>query len=303
MLDQGYISINTVISRIKLNPYVKEDFNKITAINLIGQCLKLINIKEVMQHSVELIDITNYKGEIPEGLKRIVQTSYSLNHNYTLSKNCSQDSCEYVTTPTNYKINIQNSGDCSSDNCCKIIVDRQFYERKSYMPVISILDGQERHQGFKPIYPSVNNFGLYLVNKDLNNQYSLSNNESYIVNPEFIETSFKKGQLLMSFLKTPTDDDGYPYIVNDELVLQACEKYYFYKTLSWKVYSGIDPNFSNLMLRTGTVKVMEEEFQTALMSLRGKAKFPNMEQQYMAYKNINTLLPNDNKFNSYYGYY
>lgn len=303
MLDQGYISINTVIARIKLNPYIKEDFNKITAINLIGQCLKLVNIKEVMQHAVELIDITNYKGEIPEGLKRIVQTSFNLNHDYTLKKSCKEDSCEYITTPTNYKVNIESTGDCANDNCCKIIVDRTFYERKSYMPVISILDGQEKHQGFKPIYPSVNNFGLYLVRKDLNNSFSLNNNESYIVNPEFIETSFKKGQLLMSFLKTPTDDDGYPYIVNDELVIQACEKYFFYKMLSWKVYSGIDPNFSNLMLRTNTVKVLEEEFQTAMMQLKSKAKFPNMEQQLMAYKNVNTLLPNDNKFNSYYGYY
>ena len=307
MLNQGYITVNTVLARLRLNPYIKESFNKITAINLIGQCLNIINVKEVMEKAVELVDIQDYKGEIPQGLKRIIQSAYTFNTNYGLSKKCGEDTCEYQTAITNYKVEIDSTGDCDSEKCCTIMVDRKFYERNSYMPVIGILDSQEKFQGFKPIYPSVNSFGLYLSRKDANNNYADNyadnGDESYIVTKEYIETSFKKGKLLIAYLKSPMDDEGYPYIINDELVIQCCEKYYLFKTLQWKVMSGIDVTFTNVMLRTNMIKSLEQDFEDALLQVKGKAKFPNKEQMFMAYKNINTLLPNDNKFNSFFGYF
>ena len=67
--------------------------------------------------------------------------------------------------------------------------------------------------------------------------------------------------------------------------------------------SGIDVTFTNVMLRTNMIKSLEQDFEDALLQVKGKAKFPNKEQMFMAYKNINTLLPNDNKFNSFFGYF
>lgn len=302
MLDNGYVSVNTVIARIKQNPYIKEDFNKITTINLIGQALRLMSIKEVLEHTIELIDIYDFKGDIPNGLKQIIQTGYRIGNEYTLNNQCGDTSCEYTLQPISSDTNtykITNVGDCANGNCNTIIIEKKFFERQSYMPSFNLMEGQDIKSKFKPIYPSANNFGLYVFNKTLSQNYSSDRTEAhaYVITDEFIETSFKHGQLLISFLRTPMDDDGYPLVPNDEFVLQCCEKYYYYKNIGWKVLSGIEPNLSNLYVK------LEQEFNDSLVRVKGKAKMPNKEQLQMGHKNINTLLPNDNKFNNYFGYF
>ena len=300
MIDNGYISINTVIARIKQNPYIKEDFNRITAINLIAQSLRLLNLKDVMEHAVELIDIYNYKGDIPEGLKRIVQTAYRLGRDLTLDKVCTNNCCEYGLGPneySNYSVNLTNH-DCKED-CNKIIIEKKFYERKSYLPVMNILDNYSASINFKPIYPSVNNFGLYSFDQSLNKGYDSSKyyEHSYIIDEYGFQTSFKDGQLLLSFLRSPLDDEGYPLIPNDEYVIQVCEKYYYYKNAYWKLLSGTDANAPKVYAK------LEEEFYMSMQMAKSKIKMPNREQLQLGYKSLNTLLPNENKFNSYFGYF
>ena len=295
MLDNGYISINTVISRLRLNPWVKEDFNRNTAINLIGQCMRLLNIKETLEHSVELIDIYNYKGYLPEGLKRIIQSAYRIGKDFKMDKMCNSDCCEYQLEPVNYKVNITNY-DCKED-CNKIIIEKKFYERNSYLPVIGILDGNISNS-FKPIYPSTNNFGLFMYNDKLHNSYKDGNKEhGYIVDEYGFQTSFKDGQLLISFLRTPLDDEGLPLIINDETVIQACEKYYYYKQMYWKMLSNSEPYIVNIYSK------IEQEYYESLAAAKAKAKMPSREQLQQGYKLMNTLIPNEDKFNSYFGYY
>lgn len=302
MLDNGYVSVNTVIARIKQNPYIKEDFNKITTINLIGQALRLMSIKEVLEHSIELIDIYNYKGDIPNGLKQIVQSGYRIGREFTLNNQCNATSCDYTLQPISSDTNtytITNAGDCVNGNCNTIVIQKKFYERTSYMPNVNLMDNHTIKSTFKPIYPSTNNFGLYVFSKNLNKNYNSDRTEehAYVVTEEFIETSFKHGQLIISFLKTPMDNEGYPLVPNDEFVLQCCEKYYYYKNIGWKLLSGIEPNLANLYVK------LEQEFNDSLARVKGKAKMPNREQLQLGHKNMNTLLPNDNKFNNYFGYF
>ena len=301
MLDNGYISINTVIARIRQNPYIKEDFNRITAINLIAQAIRLLNIKDIMEHAVELVNIQDYKGDIPEGLKRIVQTAFRLGKDFVMDKVCTNNCCEYnlntVNEYSNYSVDITNHT-CKED-CNKIIIEKKFYERKSYLPVMNVLDNYSAGINFKPIYPSVNNFGLYAFDKSLNRDYDSNKyyEHSYIIDEYGFQTSFKDGQLLLSFLRTPVDDEGLPLIVNDETVIQVCEKYYYYKTTYWKLLSGIEQNVGNIYTK------LEQEFYDALSMAKAKAKMPNKEQLQLGHKYLNTLIPNENKFNSYFGYF
>lgn len=302
MLDNGYISINTVISRLKQNPWLKEEFNRNTAINLIGQALRLINVKEIMEHAVELVDIYNYKGELPEGLKRIIQTVYRIGKDFQMEKLCKSDCCEYHLEPRNYKVNVTNY-DCN-ENCNKIIIEKKFYERQSYLPVIGILDNNIT-SGFKPIYPSVNNFGLFMMNNQLSKDYDSSKyyDHSYIIDEYGLQTSFKDGQLLLSFLRTPLDEEGLPLIPNDETVLQACEKYYYYKQSYWKLLSGADPDPRSSYAGANVYAKLEQEWNDALKAAKSKAKMPSREQLQQGHKLLNTLIPNENKFNSYFGYF
>lgn len=301
MIDNGYISINTVIARIKQNPYIKEDFNRITALNLIAQAMRLLNVKDIMEHAVELIDIYNYKGDIPEGLKRIVQTAFRLGKDFKMDTVCNNNCCEstlnVLNENSNYTVDITNHS-CKED-CNKIIIEKKFYERKSYLPVINILDNYSASVNFKPIYPSVNNFGLYAFDESLNRDYDSNkyNEHSYIIDEYGFRTSFKDGQLLVSFLRTPLDDDGYPLIVNDEYVIQVCEKYYYYKMAYWKLLSGTEPNIGSIYTK------LEQEFYDSLGAAKAKIKMPNKEQLQLGHKYMNTLLPNENKFNNYFGYY
>lgn len=301
MLDNGYISINTVIARIRQNPYIKEDFNRITAINLIAQAIRLLNIKDIMEHAVELVNIQDYKGDIPEGLKRIVQTAFRLGKDFVMDKVCTNNCCEYnlntVNEYSNYSVDITNHT-CKED-CNKIIIEKKFYERKSYLPVMNVLDNYSAGINFKPIYPSVNNFGLYAFDKSLNRDYDSNKyyEHSYIIDEYGFQTSFKDGQLLLSFLRTPLDDEGHPLIPNDEFIIQVCEKYYNYKNAYWKMISGIEPNIANIYAK------LEQEFYMSMDMAKAKAKMPNKEQLQLGHKYLNTLLPNENKFNSYFGYF
>lgn len=295
MVDIGYVSIKTMLARIRLNPYIRSEFNDRTAVQLIGQCLSLIHYKELLVNKAELITIEDYKGEYPVGLKRLYQVLYKEGNdcNYII-----EDDCLCKLSDEEKEINTaicEKKKDC----CDPLIIEKKFYNKQdlpqnvnAYNPVGAL------NQGFKPIYTSSTNFNLGIISKDLtigsgnrfgNNMYSLS--------IDGFETTFRNGQLLIGYGSAPLDEDGVPMIPNDELIMELCESYYYYNTLKWLAYASISKDAATLF------KDSEGRFLRLLGEVKSKVKMPSLESIQKAFKNTNKMVLSENTFNNYFGYY
>lgn len=295
MVDIGYVSIKTMLARIRLNPYIRSEFNDRTAVQLIGQCLSLIHYKELLVNKAELITIEDYKGEYPVGLKRLYQVLYKEgnNCNYTIEDDCL---CKLSEEEKEIKTAIcEKKKDC----CDPLIIERKFYNKQDipqnvnvYNPVTAL------NQGFKPIYTSSTNFNLGIISKDLTigsgNRFG---NHMYSLSIDGFETTFRNGQLLIGYGSAPLDEDGVPMIPNDELIMELCESYYYYNTLKWLTYASISKDAATLF------KDSEGRFLRLLGEVKSRVKMPSLESIQKAFKNTNKMVLSENTFNNYFGYY
>lgn len=294
MVDIGYVSIKTMLARLRLNPYIRSEFNDRTAIQLIGQCLSLIHYKELLQNKALIIDIEDYKGEYPFGMKRLYQVLYKEGRDckYTIEDNCL---CK-ITEATEDDIAICEK----KKTCCDpIIIEKRFYNKQDLPMNVTVYDAKKAsNEGFKPIYTSSTNFNLGIVSKDtLIGAGNRFGKEMYSLGIDGFETTFRNGQLLVGIGSAPVDEEGLPMIPNDELIMELCESYYYYNTLKWLAYASINKDAGSLF------KDSEARFLRLLGEVKSDVKMPSLESMYKAFKNTNKMVLSENTFNNYFGYY
>lgn len=296
MNDIGYVSIRVLLARLQLNPYIRSEFNERTAIQLIGQCLSTINYKEVLEHKATIVDIVDYQGEFPLGLKQVYQVLYRL-----------KDNCKYVVEEDCLcKIELPDDKEeeyCEKKKTCcdPLIIERKYYDIFSLPSNPTFFNtslSKIKDYGFKPIYTSSTNFNLGIDEK--NRRFSNGNafgNEQYSIGVNSFNTTFRNGELLVGYGSTPLDEEGLPLIPNDELIMQLCEHYYYYNTLKWLTYSTVDKNATTLYNDS------RNSYYQLLGRVKANSKMPRAENIYKAAKYINRVSANINGFNNYFGYY
>lgn len=269
MLDIGFTSIKTVIARLLLNPYIKEDFNEIAAIELFGECLRLLELKEVCQHNIELLKLKNYKASLPSGTKRIMGVLYSP-VKCVIEKSCDKDN-QLIE-----KCTIHKEDEVCKDGCKPIIITKQMYEYNSVMPSFHL---QRQLPNYIELTTPKSKYGL--------------TQNSYIIRNNMLETTFKEGDIILSYLMYPLDEEGYPLISDDAKVIDCLINYYYYKIMQWRSYSMYDKNATILS------REAEARFLSSLAQVRGKAKMPSLDKLKSAHRIINNRLPSDNYFGTY----
>ena len=296
MIDIGYISIRTLLARLQLNPFIRSEFNERAAIQIIGQCLNTINYKEVLEHKAAIVEIEDYQGEFPLGLKQVYQVLYKLKDDckYDIQDNCL---CEIDIPEKQVEEYCEKKKTC----CDPLIIEHKFYTRDSLPSNPTFFNtslNKIKDYGFKPIYTSSTNFNLGI---NIEKQQFATNNafskEQYSIGVNGFNTTFRNGELLVGYGSTPLDEDGLPLIPNDELIMQLCEHYYYFTTLKWVTYSTVDKNAINLYADS------RNNYYKLLDMVKLKAKTPTKEQIYKAAKYLSKTSPNIDGFNNYFGYY
>jgi hypothetical protein len=118
-----------------------------------------------------------------------------------------------------------------------------------------------------PLTYTTDNFS-FLVCDDSVNRYC-SCKDTYRVNPNFIYTSFKEGEIDMVYTGFPIDDEGYPMIPDDESFKMAIE-YHCAKRLAQKAY------FSDQLSRDKYQELKQEASWYAGQA-KNKAEIPSVD--------------------------
>ena len=110
--------------------------------------------------------------------------------------------------------------------------------------------------------------------------------DTYIVDNDYIKTSFESGKICLSYMAFPTDDDCYPLVPDDISFKEA---------MFWYVYKKIllsNPTFKNNGIDYGTA---ENQWKYYCTQARNAANYPDIDK-YESYMNQWVrMIPNMNR--------
>ena len=110
--------------------------------------------------------------------------------------------------------------------------------------------------------------------------------DTYIVDNDYIKTSFESGKICLSYMAFPTDDDCYPLVPDDISFKEA---------MFWYVYKKIllsNPTFKNNGIDYGTA---ENQWKYYCTQARNAANYPDIDKYESFMNQWVRLLPNMNR--------
>jgi len=110
--------------------------------------------------------------------------------------------------------------------------------------------------------------------------------DTYIVDNDYIKTSFESGKICLSYMAFPTDDDCYPLVPDDISFKEA---------MFWYVYKKIllsNPTFKNNGI---DYSVAEQQWKYYCTQARNAANYPDIDKYESFMNQWVRLLPNMNR--------
>tara|TARA_A100001201_G_scaffold8758_1_gene13231 strand:- start:1379 stop:2263 length:885 start_codon:yes stop_codon:yes gene_type:complete len=110
--------------------------------------------------------------------------------------------------------------------------------------------------------------------------------DTYIVDNDYIKTSFESGKICLSYMAFPTDDDCYPLVPDDISFKEA---------MFWYVYKKIllsNPTFKNNGIDYGAA---ENQWKYYCTQARNAANYPDIDKYESFMNQWVRLLPNINR--------
>lgn len=198
---------------------------------------------EQFKHYIALIDVKNYSARKPSNFKYMLQAGYQITQ--LDSELCSSEIITEYTKKlygTDCKLDVKvNCDSCSDLTPCdiqriEVDIDHNWLNRNShhmykhmkhYYGYSQLGDNRSckscstLHPDFQLMRRTSNNFFSikYHIADCINLNYDSS--IEYDINENSIVTNFKEGQILISYLGYPVDDEGYMMIPDDPLVFDA----------------------------------------------------------------------------------
>lgn len=115
---------------------------------------------------------------------------------------------------------------------------------------------------------NASHFPQSLHTRDSPNKGARDQQNRYIINMNYMETSFEEGIVVLAYLAYPTDDDGYP-MIPDEVSFDEAFKWYVALRMAeggWKHPAGL------------AYEAIEQRWHHYCAQARQKAKMPDIDQ-------------------------
>lgn len=213
--------------------------------------VKMISTDEQLHHRISLLDVNNYKVELPDGFKILCEVAYRLEP----EKNCgtkyqqltkfaqrTPDGCELeinLKCPKCYKTECEG---CGGDSIV-VDVDRVWELANSYYNHSTrfMTDSGVKTFG-RGEYPSFYSDKFLLLKPASTSWFQLSKqlpdcanvhcqecSQSYMIEHPNIELSFEKGEILLAYLSTPVDSEGNNLVPDHVDAIEAVTSHILHK--------------------------------------------------------------------------
>lgn len=115
---------------------------------------------------------------------------------------------------------------------------------------------------------------------------------SFKTSERVIFTSFSEGTVQIAYKAIPVDDDGFPLLMDNEVYLDALEKYITMLTIKGKFQLG---NVSGAIYQDA-----QQDYYAAVKMLEGELRAPSPAELETIGRIWNTLIPNRHQFEQGY---
>jgi len=242
------------------------------AIEWIGEALEHIGSAAQLEKKVCLVPISNFKGNLPADLYYINQVAV----NNAVSPTTTTELTELLKQVKDIQTKLADNPDQNFDQELRELNSRIVVLENIYTSDTSMLT---------PLAYCSTNFPEALHCNDCVNK-SAKCKECYYVDTDKIKTSFTSGQVCLSYMAFPTDDDCFP-LVPDDISYKEAMFWYIYKKIllggQVPVENGINYTFA------------EQQWKYYCTQARNAANYPDIDR-YESYMNQWVrLIPNINR--------
>lgn len=220
-----YTSIDRVFAKLRRDRGNLQGIGESDIIEWVGEALEFMGAVSQYEEAVSFIEIKNHQAYLPYGYIEIIQVA---------NNHCWEDKCNIcVTNVLDEEEEVLEEIGVPIDCEGKPITQ---YDMAYYRPFIDFRYKGEAFNSsrlyntcFTPIRPATNTIHDNCVN---------CRDEYRIIRGEVIRTSFKEGQIAVSYYRQVLDENGYPMIPDHTSVLEAIVAYIDYKLAKREVYTN-----------------------------------------------------------------
>jgi len=242
------------------------------AIEWIGEALEHIGSATQLEKKVCLVPISNFKGSLPTDLYYINQVAI----NNAVSPTTENELTELLKQVGEIQDALSENPDQDFTYQLRELNSRIVVLKNIYMSNESLLT---------PLAYCTTNFPEALHCEDCVNR-SAKCKECYYVENDKIKTSFTSGQVCLSYMAFPTDDDCYP-LVPDDISYKEAMFWYIYKKMllggETPVNNGINYTFA------------EQQWKYYCTQARNAANYPDIDRYESFLNQWVRLIPNINR--------
>ncbi len=244
------------------------------AIEWIGEALEHIGAAPQLCQQQCVLDITDHKVLMPSDLYYINQVAI----NNSVSPANASEIDTLTTKVTELK---QEIADAQADGLEYSDTASVLHEINSRLVVIENIYFKDSNQ-LQPLQ-----YGSSTFHKSMHCTGCVNENahyeETYIIDCDYIKTSFKSGKICLSYTAFPTDEDCYP-LVPDDISYQEAMFWYIYK----KILLG-NPTFKNNGI---DYTFAETQWKYYCTQARNAANFPDIDRMESFMNQWVRLIPN-----------
>ena len=262
MNRKNYTSIKKVINDIAIKSGNKTDFNPDDILYMANGIAELIIPGDSFIEEIALIDIENYKGQLPANMKYVSQALYREekkhhHHEYPVAM-ITDYTKKLYGTDCNIEVSLKCDPCTDSCNTKKIVMDADYnylvnnpgwaYNHSKF--VYGSRNSKNYHTCGSDIFPefklmrrTTNNF--FNVPYHINECLNFNENSTVEYNIEYpnIVVNFKKGTILLAYIGVKVDNDGFRMIPDVEEVYDAI--YYSIRERLLEQKFDVEPSQNN----------------------------------------------------------
>tara|TARA_R110000744_G_scaffold207271_1_gene325934 strand:+ start:2875 stop:3762 length:888 start_codon:yes stop_codon:yes gene_type:complete len=281
-LSSKTVSSKTIIRKIFRDLRPTNDQWVDDAIEWVGEALEHIGAASQLCQKQCVLDIKDHKTLMPTDLYYINQVAI----NNAVSPVNSQELDTLLTKVNDLKVQIKSAQDAGIEYSSVSSVLHEINSRIVILENVYFKDDSSMRPlqyGASTFHRSMHCEGC--VNE--NAQYE----DTYIVDCDYIKTSFPTGKICISYMAFPLDDDCYP-LVPDDISFREAMFWYVYKqillgTPKFK-NNGIDYNFA------------DNKWKYYCTQARNAANFPDIDKYESFMNQWVRLIPNINRHDLFF---
>lgn len=249
------------------------------AIEWIGEALSHIGSSPQLSQKGCVLPIENFKALLPTDLYYINQVGINNAVNPTISTELTALLAQ--VKELNALIQANPNDSAGFNNQLRTLNSRIVVLENMYL---------NSGQPMTPLQYGTSTFPAHLHCEDCNNQFAKAK-DTYVIDGDYIKTSFETGQVCLSYTAFPIDSDCYP-MVPDDISFKEAMFWYIYKQMLLGGYTpsmnGIGYNFA------------DDKWRFYCTQARNSANYPSIDKYESFMNQWVRLIPNINRHANFF---